>query len=401
MTIGLYYPYVHFRDLAWIKAAALYMPRVARVVPRGFHVSDPAEVRTLREGLDFVKDFDPADAVAAASGTLQALVDERGPELRRAFGVEGGHGFPEEPVAAPTPPIARANRGRSPDASGTTGVHRGEMTDDLLAALEGAGLARSFARGHRVRGDGAWIGVDPALAWVYKCALTAEVAARTAFVPLTDQVAAHTAADPWDAERMGAVLLEGTMPFVAAPDLNSQVGLLSLEYVLPARLGRVSADTIVQLRTDYEAEFLAYTDAVEHTARALRDSIGDVRDRNALDLHLRDAVHQDFEMRLDDLRKAMNGIGLQTITTAVSTKFEIPTLVGAAGSAVGGAMGTATSVAGGVAMAAFGLFAGARRQMAAEMKSNPASFLLRVERGLAPTTLWKRIRRTLQQGVMG
>jgi hypothetical protein len=38
--IGLYYPYVHFRDEQWLKAAALYWPGLARVVPTGFPVAD-------------------------------------------------------------------------------------------------------------------------------------------------------------------------------------------------------------------------------------------------------------------------------------------------------------------------------------------------------------------------
>ena len=31
-NVALYYPYIHFRNWAWIKVAALYWPRVARIV---------------------------------------------------------------------------------------------------------------------------------------------------------------------------------------------------------------------------------------------------------------------------------------------------------------------------------------------------------------------------------
>lgn len=30
--VGLYYPYIHIRDEEWIKTAALYWPRLARIV---------------------------------------------------------------------------------------------------------------------------------------------------------------------------------------------------------------------------------------------------------------------------------------------------------------------------------------------------------------------------------
>ncbi|MFE2276324.1 hypothetical protein ACFXAE_03400 [Streptomyces sp. NPDC059454] len=86
---GLYYPYVHFRDPAWIKAAALYLPEMTRVVPEGFRVSDPDHVRVLRDGLGFVQDIGPAGAVEAASRHLPRRVDERGEEVRSRFGVRG------------------------------------------------------------------------------------------------------------------------------------------------------------------------------------------------------------------------------------------------------------------------------------------------------------------------
>ena len=73
--IGLYYPYVHFRDDAWLKAAALYWPRMARVVPPGYPVDDPLLVRTLRDELDFVVDVDPQDAAAAVAAVFLRILD--------------------------------------------------------------------------------------------------------------------------------------------------------------------------------------------------------------------------------------------------------------------------------------------------------------------------------------
>ena len=31
--IGLYYPFIHFKDEAWLKAITLYWDRVKRIVP--------------------------------------------------------------------------------------------------------------------------------------------------------------------------------------------------------------------------------------------------------------------------------------------------------------------------------------------------------------------------------
>ncbi|MEU9592333.1 DUF6236 family protein [Streptomyces sp. NPDC048219] len=409
MSIGLYYPYVHFRDLAWIKAAALFMPRLARIVPQGFRVSDPDDVRALRDGLGFVEDFDPADAVETVSQHMLHLIDRRGDDLRRRFDVCDGvvaHLVNAEPSPPGTPaPMYGTYHRFTSDGRPLAGLFPGEMTETLRGVLQANGLARPVVR-NAVGGQSGpeWVGLDPALAWVYKCALTSELANRASFTPLTDQVAAHTASGTWNADRMAAVLLsEATASAREHEDLTARVGVLSVRYVLPARLEAVPVDKIVELRTRYEAEFRAFSDSVERTASTLRDSVGDIENRRALEMHLRDAVHRDFEIQVDELRKMMNGIGLQTITTAAGTNFEIPTsmaLVSATtGVAVGSTMGTLTGAAGTAAVAAFGIVTGARRRANDAVSANPAGFLLRVERGLRPVTLWERVNRALRRSV--
>ncbi|MFC7266507.1 hypothetical protein [Streptomyces lutosisoli] len=45
--IGLYYPYVNFRDERWLKTAALYWPQMARIVREGCLLGAPQLVRML------------------------------------------------------------------------------------------------------------------------------------------------------------------------------------------------------------------------------------------------------------------------------------------------------------------------------------------------------------------
>ncbi len=406
---GLYYPYVHFRDAAWIKAAALYLPEMARVVPEGFRVSDPDHVRVLRDELGFVQDIDPAGAVEAASRHLLRLVDERGEEVRSRFGVHGTGGPDAVDVVdtEPSPPGAPApvgNRTRFSSSGGRplAGLYPGEMSPELRDALFGTGLAVRRVR-NTVSHDAhhAWVGMDPALAWVYKCALTAELAGRTAFLPVTDQEAAHTAADPWDAERMAAVLLGDAPAPAGTGDLAGRVGVLSVRCVLPARLAAVPAEKIVELRKKYEPEFFAYMDAIARTAADLREELAGIRSPQALDMYVRQAVRKDFEVELVKLRKAMNGVGLQTITTSVSTTFDTPTSAalasGLIGTVGGTVAGSAAGIVAGVGATAVGILGGARRQRDAVLAASPVSFLLRVERGLKPTTAVRRIGHALRR----
>ena len=46
-TDGLYYPHIHVRDEAWLKATLLYFPHILRMVPANFETSDSAFITSL------------------------------------------------------------------------------------------------------------------------------------------------------------------------------------------------------------------------------------------------------------------------------------------------------------------------------------------------------------------
>lgn len=72
--IGLYYPYFHVRDDAWLKAAALYLPQVARVRPPGYPIADSPTAAVSREELDFFRDVAPGENAAEVAAEFVALV---------------------------------------------------------------------------------------------------------------------------------------------------------------------------------------------------------------------------------------------------------------------------------------------------------------------------------------
>src|ERR1035441_875981 len=83
--IALYYPYTHIRDESWLKAAALYLPRLALLAPRGYprHLSRTAEV--LRDELGFLVDVDPARGTQAVAAEFLELINREGGELRARY----------------------------------------------------------------------------------------------------------------------------------------------------------------------------------------------------------------------------------------------------------------------------------------------------------------------------
>ncbi|MFE6836988.1 hypothetical protein ACFVFI_19425 [Streptomyces sp. NPDC057705] len=120
---GLYHPYIHFRDDSRLKAAALYRPRLGRVVPAGHPVMDSRTVGRLTEALDFVHDVDPAAAA-------RTVADD----------------FPDVLTADPEGPA-----GTQPPNAGREG--RGPRTGPRLSrAAEGAGGPRGAWRGPTAAG---------------------------------------------------------------------------------------------------------------------------------------------------------------------------------------------------------------------------------------------------------
>ncbi|MFD9403081.1 DUF6236 family protein [Streptomyces sp. NPDC060011] len=401
--IGLYYPYVHFRNEQWIKAAALYWRGLARVVPPGFPVADPDMVKALRDGLDFVTDVDPAEAAAAVAPAFLKAVEDHGPDLRRRFlatadtrpfpahhGNLAELGMGERIVnAEPTPPgdVRTLPRDERPLA----GLYPHEVDPRLADALRSTGLAVPAMRSRIARSPGVtWLAMDPVLAWIYKCVLTEELAHRTRYAPITDQVAAHSATDGWDSDRIASAML-GEPPRTAVSDEATRLGLMAVRCVLPDGLRSVPVAKIIQLRNDHRAEFLAFTAAVDKAAADLRGQVASIEDRAAFEHHLRMQFDDSIAVPLEELRKAMSDLKLKTFYSALSYKFELPALAAVAS----GWAGNVPIAGGSIAFAAATLRQATAEARDAQLEGSPVSYLLRVERHLKPTTLARRVARTI------
>lgn len=56
---ALYYPYIHLRDQLWLKTAALYYDKLARIVPFDFKPHDTGAAESLHKELGFFEEVDP------------------------------------------------------------------------------------------------------------------------------------------------------------------------------------------------------------------------------------------------------------------------------------------------------------------------------------------------------
>jgi hypothetical protein len=363
------------------------MPRLARIVPTGYSVADSPTVRALNDELGFVVAVDPMGTARQLAPVFMDLLEQYGPALRRWYRVTGDQdgttsdGRPDTRSRQPwllraTPPWQRPDGGR-PLAE----LHVGEVDGPLRDALLDSGLA--------VRHTPRWITMDAALAWVYKYSLVEEIARAGRFTPSTDQPNAHIAVGGTDPEDLGAALL-GEPVSASTDDTSPAVGLLALRIVTPDNLADVPVETIIRIRTENRDLFDRFNAEVTRTVTELAEELAPVTVQEARELQIAAAVEERFAEPLRELRRAMNGLRIDTAFSAADLKFSLPSLVGA------GALGTLEDhpVLGATAGAAFALgtlgrsASGRRRAL---LKESPAAYLLSVERGLAPKTLLDRL----------
>ncbi|MET8809152.1 DUF6236 family protein [Streptomyces sp. NPDC004546] len=389
--VGLYYPYVRVRDELWIKTAALYMPKLARIVPSGYHLVDSPTVRALNDELGFVESVDPMRIAQQLAPVFLDLLEQYEPALRRWYRIAGDAGDlssigehprrqdsrPHQPWALrATLPWQRAEGGQA-----LTEIHCGEVDDRLRAALLDSGLA--------VQSSPRWITMDAALAWVYKYSLVEEIARDTSYSPLTDQPSSHIAYGSSDSDGLASALLGEPVAALTDDDLRT-VGLLALRIVTPENLADVPVQKIIRIRSKNRDLFDSFSAEVTRTMDELAEELATVTVQEARELQVAARVEKRFAQPLRELRRAMNALRIDTAFSAADLKFSLPSVIGA------GALGTIENqpVLGATVGAAFGLAKlghSAAKQRRSLLNDSPVAYLLSVERGLIPATLLQRL----------
>ncbi|WP_214104486.1 DUF6236 family protein [Acrocarpospora catenulata] len=335
--IGLYYPYIHFRNDRWLKAAALYWPQMARIVPAGYQLRDSEVARTLADGLDFLIHMQPGPATANVSFLFQEVLAEHAERLRMLYQAHPGRGdwssahsgelilpslLANERLYPPGPSDTFDQRGDEDDAQAEpvepfprlplTGILLNEVEPSLRESLISAELA--FEAGREEGSSRAWLAVRPQFAWVYKCVLTQEIARQNLLQPTTDQIATQSADHEWTADQIADALLSpsGEPAERRAKDLSDRLAFMALQVAVPSNLNDIPTKKIVLLRKKYRADFDAFGELVTTTATELADALADVNEPRILDAYLRQEIERRFERPLEELRKAMRGVGIDS-----------------------------------------------------------------------------------------
>lgn len=396
---GLYYPYIHFRDDTWMKAAALYWPAMARIVPHGYPTRDSPTITALSRELDFVQNLRPGVAVQRTGMLFLELLRMHGDQLRSVAGVRRGYVSREELISE--------WRTRDSGRSRIGFIYAEKITSALRDELISLGLAtfdRSLGENHRFSAGpdpSRWIGLDARLAAVYMCVLADEIAHDNYLTPVTDQEIAQAAVGGWTIDKVASILLnvELTADRLERPnqdaqgaDLTSRMALLALDITLPSCLKAVPVDKIIDFRRKHSAEITQFSEAVSSaTAEVAELDLG--IDDKILDMYVKDILEKHFFTPRDELEKSMKSAKLDTILSTLTVQIPLPvvTALGTIGIGAAPILGVGAGVAVGVASISMGA---KKRRQDLRQAAPAADYMLAMKRELRPDT---SILRTLKR----
>lgn len=409
--IGLYYPYVYFQDEGWLTVAALYWPKMSRIVPPGFDLADSDLVRTLADELDFVVNIEPGPAAGELSELMALALWGHERRLQEKYGLRGTPSSEGNMnTTAPPPPLShsRARLLNSKVAAEMARLHGspfrsgyGYPRPDLESSAPLAGLHSSKGTAHvwamleeyklAVRDGDSWV-LNQELAWIYSCALADRLASRNSLIPTTGRTAAYAESTRWTDDYFMAAVRGHAPPSgnQYRGDLDGIIGELALRLVVPADPDGTPIKKIITARQRYGADFDAFYDEVAAVASDLKGKLGEIDDSNALTAYLNNEVEIRFQRPIRELRKAMRGLGVETAYSALTTKFELPASAALFAGLLSG--NTIVTLSGSLAFGAAALFRGYVNSRSKQMQPSAASYLWHIDHTVNPRGILESVR---------
>jgi Family of unknown function (DUF6236) len=422
---GLYFPYIHFRDDNWAKLAALYWPKMARIVPAKYPTRDSDTVKALNDSLNWTIDLQPDQARELVMPAFEDFLAD--PSIQRILdaSTQGLLDISQQ-LAYLDPRVnnwrpARDSRislmgseanmapgwGAGPDPASVwgfsvngqlAGVYSTELAPYLRERLMRIGLAQLAWVDHshttlvgveqRSVTDGEWLIMHRDLAWIYKCLLSETLASHNRLALTTDQVDAHAAASGLSARQL---MFGGVAGETLAGDLVTTFGLMAIQTAVPRDPASVSVDQIIAIREKYGEQFDSWRDYIDQVGTDLAEQLAAVESPEVLHRYLEEAARRYAEAPVDRLRRGLRSVGVDTVNAALNTKFETPAAVAATGLATGNPLAVAAGAAVGIAELRRNAMGRARTQLA-----SPSSYLLNVEESLTPRSWIERVRAAMR-----
>jgi hypothetical protein len=392
--IGLYYPFIHFKDDKWLKLAALYWDKMGRIVPETYELHrDSDTVKQLTGELGFIENFNPAEETIHLSETFRALLQTHEKKLRVEYDVSKRGGWLDVPSTKEAAP---------PESDPKLAY---VFFETISPDLQDAFVNTSLALPNRA-GDPRWIGMHPELAFVYMSALAEQMAAASQLSPATDETLDHLAVTGCTLERLAHALLSPHNVHVVGPkptehEIEVQMATLAFQSVLPKNIADVPIQKIIALRKQHTAEHAAFQQHL-HDIVSKMGVLQEIESQDALQAHLKVVYDNQLKPQLDEYEQRLKSLGIDTVVGAFNVHAKLPELITSAAAVAGLTVINPLLAAGGaIAFSVLPVIRDKRKEARDLVHSSPAAYLMNVEEGLGSATLLQRIGQRARQFVFG
>jgi hypothetical protein len=292
---ALYYPYIHIKDEAWLKTAALFYDKLCRIQPDGFATDDSDAVKALDAECSFIENVPAGPASQAIMGSfleyaIQNLKNEGkrlglNPELRDAIADDSE-------------------------------IHYAKVPEAVAEQLKAFGLMKAPKRKD-------FYNFEPATATVYMTFLANRIAADKGIAVVTDDPAYF----PFLVGAKGSELI-----WESSQDQQFALANLVLRERLPDTLSVKAAplENIIEFRKKHDDERKQFMDAISGLVRELqKQKVAP----EAMEHGLREK-YSAIEKGYKDYKAALKGTKIKLGTTLLAMSF--PAWIGHFGAALSG-----------------------------------------------------------------
>ncbi|MFE5583803.1 DUF6236 family protein [Kitasatospora sp. NPDC056531] len=386
-SIALYYPWMHFQDDNWLKLALLTWDRVARMRPLQTRDGDEELVHRLKAETDFIVETAPSPTILGeVADTFLEILGTDLERVRAYYGLapsSSGGDWPDRRRYAADWFMFEPPPSQGPWQPEYEPVPGGFL---LPIPVEGPGTKIASRLGDQLAWSGlgerrsSWIGLHPKLGSIYLAVLADAVARSEFLLPATDDLRVHHAIGATD--RLTGLLFDQDVRVPALEDVESAYVSLALRTVIePASLDQTPVAKLIRFREDHRAELVAFQEHVAGLAPKLQ-AIAQVERLETAVAHLDSLYKSATKPQLDELRRALRGLGIESSAGAMAQKVD---LTAAGGTLLGGvaAAGGQLAVAGAaVAVTLVPYVASKARARNQQVRSSPVAYLLAADRTL-------------------
>jgi len=389
--IGLYYPFIHFKNEGWLKTVALYMDQVNRIVPKEYPLRDSEVVRKLAGETGVINNVPPSpNEEWPVRDSFVQFITSNAPQLESRYGLAHRNKWRNDPITSKwAPNVADKRLGY---------VHLDKIWPQLKDTLIDTGLAE-LARGQ----DEQWVGMHPKLADVYVTVLAEHMTSSRGWYPVTDETLDQLAVSGFSVGRLSRALLDDENLVGDTPTADEKMAALAnlcLKTVIPKNATAIPVATIIKLRKENRTEFAAFQHYLASFRVEATRHLRKLTDRAALNEHLSLEYSKTMQPSIEEVRRAFKLMKVETATSIVNINYALP-------SAVSGALAAHSMAANPIFGAVAGFALGVipiiqkRRDDAQAALKKPGAWLLRLDEALKPKDFISRVHERARKFALG